>query len=207
MTSPNRRPSLEDVLDGLFLRDDAPTAEEIVQACQAHAEFREEILEFASLWVAQDALPEPTASDLEVSEASVMRLQSRVLNALHAAARPAESADVVRAAIATMAGNRLKFAARATGLNSTTLVTKILTKTVIDPPAGVLVRLAEFLNVGMASLSELLGPELAGQKSYKSADRPMAGRRETWDQAINSLAVDEAEKSRLLAMQDRSCHS
>ncbi|QFR59554.1 hypothetical protein KEM14_gp57 [Xanthomonas virus phiXaf18] len=88
MTSPNRRLSLEDVLDALFLRDDAPTPEMIVQACQAHAEFREEILEFAALQAAQAALPDVAESDLEVSDASVMRLRSHVLNLLYGAAHP-----------------------------------------------------------------------------------------------------------------------
>ena len=136
MTSPNRNPSLEDVLDALFQQDNAPTPEMIVQACQAHAEYREEILEFSALWMAQDALPEPAESELEVSDASVMRLQSRVLNQLYAPP-VLEGADAVRKAIGALAGQRLRSAAQATGVGSTVLLSKILTRMIIDPPRAV----------------------------------------------------------------------
>jgi hypothetical protein len=201
MTSPNRNPSLEDVLDALFQQDDAPTPEMIVQACQAHAEYREEILEFLALWMAQDALPEPAESELEVSDASVMRLQSRVLNQLYAPP-VLEGADAVRKAIGAVAGQRLRSAAQATGVGSTVLLSKILTRTIIDPPRAVLDRLAQFLNVTVTLLSEELGPQVALHRSYKAADKPTVTVGESWEDAIRALAVDEAEKARLRSMQD-----
>ncbi|MBW8368754.1 MAG: hypothetical protein K0M70_12960 [Arenimonas sp.] len=204
MTSPNRRPSLEDVLDALFLRDDAPTPEMIVQACQAHTEFREEILEFAALRAAQAALPDVAESELEVSDASVMRLQSHVLNLLYGAPRARADADAVRQALQSLAGQRLKAAAQAIDLGSTVLLHKILTQAIIDTPRVVLVRLAQFLKVGMDGLVEALGPQLALHRSYKAADKPTMVKHESWDQAVAALAVDEAEKARLRAMQDRS---
>jgi len=202
MTSPNRNPSLEDVLDALFQQDDAPTPEMIVQACQAHVEYREEILEFSALWMAQDALPEPTESELEVSDASVMRLQSHVLNQLYAPPRAQESADAVRKAIGALAGQRLRTAAQATGVGSTVLLSKILTRTIIDPPRAVLDRLAQFLNITVTLLSEELGPQLALHRSYKAADKPTVTAGESWEDAISALAVDESEKARLRSMQD-----
>ncbi|MBK8122232.1 MAG: hypothetical protein IPK54_01360 [Dokdonella sp.] len=202
MTSPNRNPSLEDVLDALFQQDNAPTPEMIVQACQAHAEYREEILEFSALWMAQDALPEPAESELEVSDASVMRLQSRVLNQLYAPP-VLEGADAVRKAIGALAGQRLRSAAQATGVGSTVLLSKILTRMIIDPPRAVLDRLAQFLNVTVTLLSEELGPQVALHRSYKAADKPTMTAGESWEDAISALAVDEAEKARLRAMQDR----
>jgi len=202
MTSPNRRPSLEDVLDALFLRDDAPTPEMIVQACQAHSEFREEILEFAALQAAQAALPDVAESELEVSDASVMRLQSHVLNLLHGA--PRADADAVRQALRSLAGQRLQAAAQAIGLGSTVLLHKILTQAIIDTPRVVLVRLAQFLKVGVDGLVEALGPQLALHRSYKAADKPTMVKHESWEQAVAALAVDESEKTRLRAMQDRS---
>lgn len=203
MTSPNRRPSLEDVLDALFLRDDAPTPETIVQSCQTHAEFREEILEFAALQAAQAALPEVTESELEVSDASVMRLQSHVLNLLYGAPRARET-DAVREALRSLAGQRLKAAAQAIDLGSTVLLQKILTQAIIDTPRVVLERLAQFLKVGVDGLVEALGPQLALHRSYKAADKPTMVRQESWEQAVAALAVDDAEKARLRAMQDRS---
>lgn len=202
MTSPNRRLSLEDVLDALFLRDDAPTPEMIVQACQAHAEFREEILEFAALQVAQAALPDVAESELEVSDASVMRLQSHVLNLLYGA--PRADADAVRQALRSLAGQRLQAAAQAIGLGSTVLLHKILTQAIIDTPRVVLVRLAQFLKVGVDGLVEALGPQLALHRSYKAAGKPTMAKHESWEQAVAALVVDEAEKTRLRAMQDRS---
>ena len=204
MTSPNRRPSLEDVLDALFLRDDAPTPEMIVQACQVHAEFREEILEFAALQAAQAALPDVAESELEVSDASVMRLQSHVLNLLYAAPRARADADAVRQALRSLAGQRLQAAAQAIGLGSTVLLHKILTQAIIDTPRVVLVRLAQFLKVGVDGLVEALGPQLALHRSYKAAGKPTMAKHESWEQAVAALAVDEAEKTRLRAMQDLS---
>lgn len=201
MTSPNRNPSLEDVLDALFQQDDAPTPEMIVQACQAHAEYREEILEFSALWMAQDALPEPAESELEVSDASVMRLQSRVLNQLYAPP-VLEGADAVRKAIGALAGQRLRSAAQTTGVRSTVLLSKILTRTIIDPPRAVLDRLAQFLNVTVTMLSEELGPQVALHRSYKAADKPIVTAGESWEDAIRALAVDEAERARLRSLQD-----
>ncbi|AER57007.1 hypothetical protein DSC_11815 [Pseudoxanthomonas spadix BD-a59] len=201
MTSPNRNPSLEDVLDALFQQDDAPTPEMIVQACQAHAEYREEILEFSALWMAQDALPEPAESELEVSDASVMRLQSRVLNQLYSPP-VLEGADAVRKAIGALAGQRLRSAAQTTGVGSTVLLSKILTRTIIDPPRAVLDRLAQFLNVTVTLLSEELGPQVALHRSYRAADKPIVTASESWEDAIRALAVDEAEKARLRSLQD-----
>lgn len=202
MTSPNRSPSLEDVLDALFLRDDAPTPEMIIQACQAHTEYREEILEFSALWMAQEALPEPAESELKVSDAAVMRLQSRVLNQLYTAPGDLEAADAVSKAIGSLAGQRLRVAAQTIGLGSTVLLNKILTRAIIDTPRVVLERLAQFLNVGAASLSKALGPQVALHRSYKATDKPTVSTGETWEQAIGTLAVDETEKARLRAMQD-----
>jgi len=204
MTSPNRRPSLEDVLDELFLRDDAPTPEMIVQACQTHEEFREEILEFAALQAAQAALPDVAESELEVSDASVMRLQSHVLNLLYGAPRAREDADAVRQALRSLAGQRLKATAQAIDLGSTVLLHKILTQAIIDTPRVVLERLAQFLKVGVDGLVEALGPQLALHRNYKAADKPTLVRQESWEQAVAALAVDDAEKTRLRAMQDRS---
>jgi hypothetical protein len=201
MTSPNRNPSLEDVLDALFQQDDAPTPEMIVQACQAHAEYSEEILEFSALWMAQDALPEPAESELEVSDAAVMRLQSRVLNQLYAPPC-VDGADAVRKAIGALAGQRLRSAAQATGVGSTVLLSKILTRTIIDPPRAVLDRLAQFLNVTVTLLSKELGPQLALHRSYRAADKPTVIAGESWEEAISALAVDESEKARLRSMQD-----
>lgn len=204
MTSPNRRPSLEDVLDALFLRDDAPTPEMIVQACQAHTEFREEILEFAALQAAQAALPDVAESELEVSDASVMRLQSHVLNLLYGAPPASADADTVRQAVRSLAGQRLQAAAQAIDLGSTVLLHKVLTQAIIDTPRVVFVRLAQFLKVGVDGLVEALGPQLALHRSYKAADKPTMVKQESWEQAVAALAVDEAEKARLRAMQDRS---
>jgi hypothetical protein len=45
---------------------------------------------------------------------------------------------------------------------------------------------------------------LALHRSYKAADKPTMVRQESWEQAVAALAVDDAEKARLRAMQDRS---
>ncbi|MGE4335134.1 MAG: hypothetical protein AB7E55_04060 [Pigmentiphaga sp.] len=202
MTSPNRSLSLEDVLDALFLHDDAPTSEMIVQACQAHPEYREDILEYSALWMAQEALPEPAEAELDVSDAAVMRLQSRVLNLLHATPPALDNSDAVQNALKSLTGHRLRTAAQAIGVGDTKLLYKILTRAIINTPHAVVQRLARFLDLSATSLREALGPELALHRSYKATDRPTVAKQETWDQAIEALTVDETEKARLRAMQD-----
>ena len=74
--------------------------------------------------------------------------------------------------IGALAGQRLRSAAQATGVGSTVLLSKILTRTIIDPPRAVLDRLAQFLNVTVTLLSKELGPQLALHRSYKATDKP-----------------------------------
>jgi hypothetical protein len=187
MTSPIRRLSLDEVLDEFFFSADKPTPDMVLRACEAHPEYREDILEFAALWSAYEASPEvPAADTAEVSEESVSRLQSYVLNQLHELDN----------------GKRLKQAAAAAGLGtSTLLLTKVLTKSIVDVPIKVLCDLASHLEVALGGLQTCLGPELAGAKSYRSKAAPNASSQETWKAAVQSLSLSNEEKQRLLALQ------
>ena len=85
MTSPNRRLSLEEVLDQFFFSADTPSPDMVLRACEAHPEYREDILELAALWSSYEASPEPTLTKemTNVSEEFVSRLQSFVLNRVY----------------------------------------------------------------------------------------------------------------------------
>ncbi|WP_115559846.1 hypothetical protein [Xanthomonas arboricola] len=207
MTTPARRMSLEEVLDEFFYSADNPSATMVLRACQAHPEYREDIMEFASLWSSYVASPEPARMTDDVSEESVSRLQSFVLNLLHETDRKADakpSADVVSVAIEGLAGGKLRRAAKAAELGeSTLLLQKVLTKRLINVPRVVLDRLAEHLNLTIEALSQALSPRLAGARSYKSSDKPNSQAEETWESAIRALPVPEEEKKRLLSLQDR----
>lgn len=207
MTTPARRMSLEEVLDEFFYSADKPSATMVLRACQAHPEYREDIMEFASLWSSNAASPEPARMTDEVSEESVNRLQSFVLNLLHetdskADAKPSD--DVVSAALEGLAGGKLRRAAQAAELGeSTLLLQKVLTKRLINVPRVVLYKLAEHLNFTIEALCQALGPGLAGARSYKSSDKPNSQAEETWESAVRALPVPEEEKKRLLSLQDR----
>lgn len=206
MTTPARRMSLEEVLDEFFYSADKPSTTMVLRACQGHPEYREDIMEFASLWSSYVASPEPTRVADDVSEESVSRLQSFVLNLLHETNREADlkpSADVVSAAIKGLAGGRLRRAAKAAELGeSTLLLQKVLTKRLTNVPRVVLDRLAEHLNLTIEALGQALRPGLAGARSYKSSNKPNGQTVETWENAVRALAVPEEEKKRLLNLQD-----
>lgn len=206
MTKPNRRLSLEEVLDKFFYSAGKPTPVQVLRACEAHPEYRDEIVEFAALWTSYEAAPQPAedASLPQVTAGDVSRLQSLVLNRLHELdTRAAPDADVqaARAAIENLAGNKLARTAAAVGFgNCVLLLTKVLT-TITDVPPKVLLELAQHLRVTPAGLKLCLGPQLAGSRSYKSSHAPDAPARETWESAVLSLAVSDEEKKRLLAFQ------
>ncbi|PUA96916.1 hypothetical protein C8C99_1760 [Acidovorax sp. 107] len=213
MTSPTRRLSLEEVLDEFFFSADKPSPAMVLRACEAHPQYREDILEFAALWSAHDASPETPAAEIaNISEESVSRLQSFVLNRLHELDNGAganSQAEAARKAIESLAGKRLKQAAAAAGLGaSALLLTKVLTKSIVDVPIKVLRDLAVHLDVAPGGLQRCLGPELAGTKSYRSKAAPNASSQETWKAAVQSLSVSDEEKRRLLALQQvRECDS
>lgn len=207
MTTPARRMSLEEVLDEFFYSTDKPSATMVLRACNAHPEYREDIMEFAALWSAYTASAEPTSMTDDVSEESVSRLQSFVLNLLHETDGKADSkptTDVVSAAIEGLAGGKLRRAAKAAQLGeSTLLLQKVLTKHLTNVPRVVLDRLAEHLNLTIEALGPALRPGLAGARSYKSSDKPNSQAEETWESAVRALPVPEEEKKRLLSLQDR----
>jgi hypothetical protein len=207
MTSPNRRLSLEEVLDEFFFSADKPSPTMVLRACKAHPEYREDILEFAALWSSYEAspkvaIPEAVAED---SEESASRLQSFVLNCLHELeSKPESESDeaAARAAIAELAGAKLRRAAAAAGLGAcTSLLNKVLTKRIRDVPGCVLNDLAQHLNIGVSGLQRCLGFGLAGGMSYKASGKPNMPQVETWANAVHGLPVSQDEKERLLALQ------
>ncbi len=209
MTTPNRRLSLDEVLDEFFYSADRPTPAQVLRACETHPEYRADIVEFAALWSVYEASPDPNedASIPKVSADDVSRLQSFVLNRLHELDQEAASGSqsgVARKAIESLAGKSLKQAAVAAGLGaSSLLLTKVLTKSIVNVPIKVLSDLAAHLNVALAGLEQCLGPSLAGTKSYRSKAAPNATAQETWEAAVRALPVSEEEKQRLLALQTK----
>lgn len=210
MTSPNRRLSLDEVLDQFFFTADKPTPSLVLRACDAHPEYRSELVEFAALWTAYRATPEPkfARSAADVTDEDVALVQSFVMNRLHAldADRASDSdVTVARAAVQGLSGGKqLKRAAMAAGLGeSTLLLMKVLAKRITDVPPFVLKALAGYLGVRPIALQQTLGLHLAGTMSYKSSDKPNGLATETWEHAVQSLSVADDEKARLLALQGR----
>jgi hypothetical protein len=199
--------SLEEVLDEFFFSADKPSHDMVLCACKAHPEYRADILEFAALWASHEAVPEPeNAADLsDVSEESVSRLQSFVLNYLHALDEkpaPAGDADAAKKAVAALAGGALRRAAAAAQLGgSTLLLQKILTNSLKDVPSRVLAKLANHLNITLAALKQIMGDTMAVGRRYSATGTPNAPVKESWESAVHSLPVSDTEKSRLLALQ------
>ncbi|MCK9381793.1 MAG: hypothetical protein M0P95_12120 [Sulfuritalea sp.] len=209
MTSPKRRLSLEEVLDEFFFSADEPSTDMVLRACKAYPEYRADILEFAALWASHDAAPEPENVTVPpmVSEESISRLQSFVLNRLHALDQKAGQTDDTEAAkkaVANLAGGELRRTAAAAQLGgSTLLLQKILTNSVKNVPSRVLGSIANHLNVTLVALQQILAGTMAVGRRYRASDKPNAPVKETWESAVHSLPVSDEEKSRLLALQGK----
>jgi hypothetical protein len=207
MTLPNRRLSLEEVLDQFFFSADTPSPDMVLRACEAHPEYREDILELAALWSSYEASPEPTLTKevTHVSEESVSRLQSFVLNRVHELdlASPSHAdVEAARLAVEQLAGGKLRRAAAASGLGeSVLLLTKVLTKGISDIPPKVLVALAGHLKVATRGLEQCVGSSLSGARSFKASRAPDTPSVETWESAVRSLPVNDEEKRRLVTLQ------
>jgi len=207
MTSPNGKLSLEEVLDQFFFSADKPSPNIVLSACQAYPEYREEILEFFALWSSYEATPENASIGAisDISEESVSRLQSFVLNTVHNLdTKPVTDADVEAAklAISDLAGAKFKRASAAAGLGeSSLLLTKILTRRITNTPINILKNLAHHLKVTETALNICLGENLSGGMSYKSSVKPIISQSESWESAVMSLSVSTEEKNRLLSLQ------
>ena len=206
MTSPIRRLSLDEVLDEFFFSADKPSPDMVLRACEAHPDYREDILEFAALWSAYEASPEvPAADTAEVSEESVSRLQSYVLNQLFEIdGKSVAVSDIegAKRAVAALKGAKLARAAEFVGFGrNVLLLAKVLT-TITNVPARVARDLAQHLQVLQPDLQKCLGPRLVGSRSYSAARPPNAPDSETWESAVRALPVGEDEKKRLLSFQE-----
>lgn len=205
MTTPNRKLSLDEVLDEFFYSVDKPTPAQVLRACEAHPEYRDDIVEFAALWTAYDASPEPIedTSLPKVTTDDVSQLQSYVLNRIHELdGKVAQTSDLeaTKRAISTLAGGKLRRAATAAGFASSLLITKVLT-TITNVPPRVIRDLAEHLHVAPADLLQCIGPQFAGARNYSSNSQPDVPGLETWESAVRSLPESEEEKKRLLGFQ------
>lgn len=205
MTTLNRRLSLDEVLDEFFYSTEKPTPAEVLLACEAHPEYRDDIMEFTALWVAYEVSSEriEDASLPKVSTDDVSQLQSYVLNRIHELDRKSTQSSDLEAterAISTLAGAKLGRAAKAVGFTSSLLMTKVLT-TITNVPPRVIRDLAKHLHVTPEDLRRCIGPQFAGAKNYSSARQPDAPGVETWESAVRSLSESEAEKKRLLGFQ------
>lgn len=207
MTTPNRRLSLDEVLDEFFYSADKPTSAQVIRACEAHPEYRADIVEFAALWTAYEASPEPAedASSSATHAEDVSFLQSFVLNRLHELdGKPASTSDLESAkrAVAALKGAKLARAAAFVGFGSNVLLLAKVLTTISNVPARVARDLAEHLQVLQTDLQQCLGPRLVGSRSYSAARVPNAPGAETWESAVRALPVSEDEKTRLLAFQE-----
>jgi hypothetical protein len=207
MTTPNRRLSLDEVLDEFFYSADKPTPAQVIRACEAHPEYRADIVEFAAVWTAYEVSPEPAEdASMSATHAEDMSfLQSFVLNRLHELdGKPASTSDMEKAkrAVAALKGAKLARAAAFVGFgNNALLLAKVLT-TITNVPSRVAKDLAEHLQVLQSDLQQCLGPRLSGSRSYSAARPPNAPGSETWESAVRALPVSEDEKRRLLAFQE-----
>lgn len=207
MTTPNRRLSLDEVLDEFFYSADKPTPAQVIRACEAHPEYRADIAEFAALWAAYETSPEP-AEDASTSSApaeDVSFLQSFVLNRLHELDGKSVSASGVegaKRAVAALKGAKLARAAAFVGFGSNVLLLAKVLTTITNVPARVARDLAQHLQVLQADLQQCLRSRLVGSRSYSAARSPNAPGSETWESAVRALPISEDEKKRLLAFQE-----
>lgn len=206
MTTPNRRLSLDEVLDEFFYSADKPTPAQVIRACEAHPEYRADIAEFAALWAAYEVLPEPAedASTFSAPAEDVSFLQSFVLNRIHELDGKSASSDVegARRSVAALKGAKLARAATFVGFGSNVLLLAKVLTTITDVPARVYRDLAQHLQVLQDDLQQCLGPRLVGSRSFSATRSPETSSSETWESAVRALPISEDEKKRLLSFQE-----
>lgn len=211
MIPTNLKLSLEEVIDEFFYSSDAPDAQKLQAAIDAHPEYREELVDFASLWASYENTPDSSEefSLSMVSEQSVSTLQSFVINRLHELDHSAKGAvpdkNAAKEALSKLAGNTLRKAAEAIGIfGSSALLQKILNNGIVNVPHRVLENLASYLRVSIEDLNgALMERGLGGVKSYKASDKPAMAQTETWSNAVKILPLTDEQKKALLALQDR----
>lgn len=211
MTMPNRRLSLDEVIEEFFYSSDVPDAQQLESAIKAHPEYREDLVDFAALWASYEYAPDLTEDVVlsAVPDQSVSTVQSFVMSRLHELGQSekedASDLGAAKQALGKLAGNALRRAADAAGLfGSSALLQKVLNNSIVNVPCKVLEALAAHLQVTLGSLNgALLERGLGGARSYKASDKPTVAQSETWEHAVRVLPLAEEQKNALLALQDK----
>lgn len=205
--------SLDDILDELVYSSEPMTAASVERIVKRYPEFKREIAEFVAAWAVTESVDESDISDIEVSQEEILRLQSLTLNYLsqHRPVRTNPSEDevhLVRAALDTYRGETL--ITRLTndlGFGNWTELTAFILNGVINPaPKYVMRKLAEMLTVPVEAVeTALMVNERRRLVHLSSKTKPRAESTSfSWEQAIQTLPANEAEKNRLLALSDRN---
>lgn len=205
--------TLDEVLDEFFYAAEKPDAMKLKEVLEAYPEYREDIVEFATLWASYENSEESqeVMAPSEVSVESINRIQSFVMRSLHelehvaASGATTKELDTAKEALQGLAGSALRKAAEGAGFfGSTILLTKILTKSISCVPKRALDSLANYLNVSSEGLALALDEaSLGATRSYKSANKPSVSNSETWENAVNGLTLTLVQKQALLALSDQ----
>jgi hypothetical protein len=91
---PNRKPDLDAVLDEFASLAGPPDAETLRAFIEEYPEFKRELVEYATDWIATDAARNRAPVTAEVLDGIVGRTMSRVQSLLDAAERPAKIVDL-----------------------------------------------------------------------------------------------------------------
>lgn len=217
MTMQNTRLTLDEVLNKFFYASEKPDAEKLKEVLAAYPEYREDIVEFTTLWASYENSEDSSSLMVpsEVPAENITQLQSFVMGRLHklnheAVSEPGSNeVSSAKNALNRLAGSSLRRAAVEAGFfGSTILLTKILTKKISDIPKRALVGLAQHLNINVETLIAVLQEtQLGTVRSYKSTYKPEVAGAESWKSAVNKLSLTPEQKKTLLALSDEGKES
>ena len=190
---------LQDALQELIESGKRPDAEALEKIVARHPQHAADLTEFAVEWALQELLPEPPAED--PGESAVPAAMQRFQERLAELDREGPALDSPVDPFADRTPAELKRVASALGLDKT-LVAKLRDRKIVADtvPTELCDGLAMELEVPPAAIvAHLAQPAVVyASASFKAADKPEAGPKESFAEAVRRSFLETSEKSRWL---------
>ena len=200
-------PTLDDVFNTFVAENDKPTAENLQEWVKRYPQYRQELIDFATVWAEQLVLPPAPELTPEVEKALIDRTMSHVLNMAYErdlqTKQRTENDDTVRSLIgeAQRAGMNAQELASACGLDLA-LISKLNDRQIKSEtiPLELVRLLGQLLLKPIADIAAYLArPSQAVEgKAFFSRGKPTSVAQQSFVNAVRSSSLSEREKERWL---------
>ncbi len=207
MSAPSPGSSLQDAFQELVARSDSLDAAALEATISRYPQFTAELTEFAVEWVLQDQLPDDgkTSEGVELSKGDSATPSVLARFRQHLDARDANSGGgpAPLNPFTPLSPTGMRRVAAAVGIDKT-LLAKLRDRRIVATtlPSSLNRDLASALQVPGAVLdAHLAAPAcVPAGLSFKSANRPEVGSKETFADAVQRSSLDDEDKAGLLAL-------